>query len=383
VGRGEEVRGIIGEVREGAMKFGILVTPGAHVASQVVKAERHGFESAFFVDSPMIFGDPYVSMGAVAAQTRTIMLATGVTNPLTRSAPVTAASIAALNAIAPGRIALGIGVGFTANRAMGQRNGTLDELERYVRDIRQLLRGQVAEVALTGREVPVQFLNPGKPWINLDDPIPIHIAAAGPRALVLAGEIADAIILGGITDGEVIAACRRYIEEGARRRGRRAEEIELSITPSVYVTDHEPTQEHLREVLGPKSLAPAMMFSRVAEASGTVRKELVEEFVRARAAAYEPEEGAARTRHLKAYRGYMTALKPWQYPLVTDNVLETTSIAGTVEQCCAKIRRLEEAGIARIILSPLPQYVEATIEIYGSEILPRCGVKPTSERQTA
>ncbi len=356
------------------MKFGVLVTPGAHVAAQVVKAERHGFDSAFFVDSPVIFGDIYVSMGAVAVQTRTIVLAPGVTNPLTRSAPVTAASLAALNALAPGRVALGISVGFTANRAMGQRNATLGELERYVEGVRRLLRGEVAEVDLGGKDVPVQFLNQGRPWINLADPVPIYVAAAGPRSLVQAGRIADAIILGGITDSEVIRACRRYIEDGARQSGRRAEEIELAITPSVYVTEREPTLPHLVEVLGPKSLAPAMIFSRVAEASGTVRKELVLDFVKARGAAYAPEPEPtedSRARHLKAYKDYLTALKPWQYPLVTQNVLDATSIAGTVDQCCAKIQRLEEEGIRHIILSPLPQHVDATLAVYGERVLPR------------
>lgn len=355
------------------MKFGLLVTPGAHVTAQLVKAEQQGFDSAFFVDSPVIFGDPFVSMGAVAARTRAIMLATGVTNPLTRSAPVTAASLAGLNAIAPGRVALGIGVGFTANFAMGQRNATLAELEVYVESVRRLLRGEVAEVTLSGQEVPVQFLNQERPWVNLTDPVPVYVAAAGPRALVLAGRIADAIILGGMTDPEVIEACRKYIRQGAEERGRKVEEIELAITPSVYVTDREPTLDHLREVLGPKSLAPAMLFSRVAEASGVVRKHLVEELGRVRSA-YAPQADPRddpRTRHLRAYKGYMTDVKPWQYPLMTEDVLEVTSIAGTVDRCIAKIRRLEELGIRHIILSPLPQHLDATLAAYGERILPR------------
>lgn len=363
------------------MKFGLLVTPGAHVAADLVKAERYGFHSAFFIDSPVIFGDPWVSMGAVAVQTRTMMLATGVTNPLTRSAPVTAGCLAALNAIAPGRVALGISIGFTANRAMGQRNGTLGELERYVEGVRRLLRGEVAEVTLPGQEVLVQFLNQARPWVNLADPIPIYVAAAGPRALVLAGRIADAIILGGMTDPEVIRACRRYIREGAAQRGRRVEEIELAITPSVYVTEREPSLDHLREVLGPKSLAPAMIFSRVAEESGVVRRELVEDMVRARSAAYEAEVdpgGDPRTRHLRVYKGYMTALKPSQYPLITERVLDATSIAGTVDQCAAKVRRLEEEGIGHIILSPLPRYLEATVAAYGEGILPRFAARRPS-----
>lgn len=358
------------------MKFGILVSPGSHAPAQVKKAEAQGFHSAFFVDSPMIFGDLYVSMAAAAVQTTRIVLATGVTNPLTRSAPVTASSLASLNAIAPGRIALGISVGFTANFAMGRRNATLAELERYVAAVRRLLQGEETEAEVSGANTIVQFLNPAGSWVNLRERIPVYVAAAGPKSLEQAGRIADAIILGGVTDIDIIEACKRSIAAGARRVGRDLREIELAITPSVYVTEHEPTFEHLREVLGPKSLAPAMLFSRIAEASGTVPKHVTEDLLRVRDAAYNPEVEASedpRRRHLKAYRGYMTQLKEWQSPLVTPNVLDATSIAGTPEQCLAKIRRLAEHGIGHIILTPLPHYMDATIEVYGTRILPGLG----------
>ena len=355
------------------MKFGILVSPGAHAAAQVKKAEAQGFDSAFFVDSPMIFGDLYVSMAAAAVQTSRIMLATGVTNPLTRSAPVTASSLASLNALAPGRIAMGISVGFTANLAMGRRNATLAELERYVQAVRRLLRGEEAEVEVSGASTVVQFLNPEGSWVNLRDRIPVYVAAAGPKSLEVAGQIPDAIILGGITNVDVIKACKQRVAAGAARVGRQVEEIELAITPSVYVTEREPTFEHLREVLGPKSLAPAMLYSRIAETSGAVPKNVTEELLRVREAAYNPAPGPtedSRRRHLKTFRGYMTQLKEWQYPVITETVLDATSIAGTPEQCRAKIRRLIEHGIGHIILTPLPHFMDATIEVYGKRILP-------------
>src|SRR5947209_1207350 len=103
------------------MKFGLLVTPGAHAPATVARAEALGFESAFFLDSPVVFGDPYIGMAACAVQTRSIRLATGVTNPRTRSASVTASCLASLNALAPGRIMAGIGLGYTATLAMGER----------------------------------------------------------------------------------------------------------------------------------------------------------------------------------------------------------------------------------------------------------------------
>ena len=355
------------------MKFGLLVAPGPQAAKTVQRAEALGFDSAFFLDSPVVFGDPYVSMAASAVQTTRIMLATGVTNPLTRSAPVTASSLASLNALAPGRIALGIGVGYTANLAMGYRNASAAELELFVETVKRLLRAEVTEVRLAEREVLVQFLNPDGPWINLKDRIRVYIAAAGPRTLRMAGRIADAIILGGVTNVDLIDACRRYVAEGAQEAGRAMDEIELAITPSAYVTEDEPSVEHLREVLGPKSLSPAANFSRIAELSQTVPRDVVDDLRMVRDAykAAGGGEGDPRRRHLTAFRGYMTELKDWQYPLVTPNVLEATSIAGTPDQCSEKISRLEQHGIGQIILSPLPQFADQTLESYGLRIVPR------------
>ena len=355
------------------MKFGILVAPGPDALSEVRNAEAVGFDSAFFVDSPVIFGDPYVYMAAAAVQTKSITLSVGVTNPLTRSAPVTACSLASLNALAPGRIAVGIGIGFTATMAMGQRQARLSELEKYVADLRLLLAGEVAEVNLFGESVFVQFLSQQGPWVNLSDHIPIYVAASGPRGLRLAGRIADAIILGGITQLDVIDTCLTYVDEGARSVGRTAADIEVAITPSVYVTDTEPDVEHLRDVIGPKSLAPALNFSHIAALSDKVPDNVKREWARVREA-YSPkptQDEDPRKRHLKAFRSYMTELEEWQRALVTESVLEGTSIAGTEEQCARKISLLEHHGIGHILLSPLPRYVEPTIKAYGDRILPR------------
>jgi alkanesulfonate monooxygenase SsuD/methylene tetrahydromethanopterin reductase-like flavin-dependent oxidoreductase (luciferase family) len=356
------------------MKFGLLLPAGTHSIEQTRAADARGFASVFYADSPVLFGDPYVTMAAAAVQTSRIVLGVGVTNPLTRSAPVTATCIASLNALAPRRIALGLGVGFTANFAMGTRNATLRELERYVRDVRSLLCGDVADVELLGQDVPVQFLNRGLPFLNVDDPVPLYMAVMGPRGLALAGRLADAVIVGGITEPALIDRCRELIDEGARSAGRSVRDLEICVTPSAYVADREPGFEELREALGPKSLAPAKIYSRMAEATPGIGRELADEMARVREAAYSgPGEsgGDPRRRHLTVYRGYLTSLQPWQQPLITPRVLRATSIAGTVEQCAETVRTLEKHGVSHVILAPRPQDQAAVVERFGRDIIPR------------
>jgi alkanesulfonate monooxygenase SsuD/methylene tetrahydromethanopterin reductase-like flavin-dependent oxidoreductase (luciferase family) len=206
----------------------------------------------------------------------------------------------------------------------------------------------------------------------LEDPVPVYVASSAPKGLHQAGRIADAAILGGLTDPGLLEACRSYLDEGAKEVGRRAADLEIVITPSVYVTEQTPTFEHLREVLGPKSLAPTRNFSRMANQSESVTPQLRDQMAAVSEAykARDDYQGDPNRRHLDTYRGYLTELKDWQRSLITKAVLQATSIAGTVDQCREKIEMLQEHGVGHIILSPLPQLLEETMEAFGRDILP-------------
>jgi len=357
------------------MKFGISLLTGADAPAKAKRAEANHFDQAMFIDSPMLFGDTYVTIAACAVQTERIALMPGVTNPVIRSAPITASALASLNAFAPGRIAIGIGVGFTGTGAMGLRASTLARLERYVGEVRGLLRGEVTEVAIGAGTIPMQFLNQRPPAVNLASPLQVYMAAAGPRAIELAGRIADGVILGGITQPDVIAACRDILERGARQAGRSAGAIEVAITPRVYLArDRNIGFEEAREVLGPKILGPAINFSRVAESSEPVPRALTKVFVAARNA-YRPndaaDQGDPRTRHLRAYQGYTSRLQPWQVDLVTPELLDATTIVGTADECREKIGALAACGVDRVIVSPVAEQLDELLDVFGSEIIPR------------
>jgi 5,10-methylenetetrahydromethanopterin reductase len=356
------------------VRVGISLTPGANAPARIRRADELGFDSAILVDSPMLFGDPYVSIAAGLTQTRRITLMPGVTNPVIRPAQITAATLASLNAIAPGRVAMGIGTGYTATGAMGLRSAPLAMLERYVQEVRGLLRGEVVDVAVDGRSIPMQFLNTDPPFMDLSTSFPVYMAAAGPRMLELAGRIADGVILGGTTQPDVIGLCRNRIGQGARAAGRTLGDINLAISPPVYLTsENGASLEELRRNVGPKSLGPAENFSRLVHES-TGLPPAVRDAILAVHGAYKPDELPdgidPRRRHLHTYRGYRSKLQDWQQPLVTADLLDATCLIGSVRQCCEKLEMLAGLGVDEVILNPTAGQVDDVIDRFG-EAIPR------------
>ena len=108
----------------------------------IKQAEDLGVTHFGVGEGPLLFSDPYQQMALASQQTSTIKMGTYVTNPLTRIAPVTANSVATLNALAPGRTFVGIGTANNALRSMGNKPATIKELVDAVNVTRGLLRGE-------------------------------------------------------------------------------------------------------------------------------------------------------------------------------------------------------------------------------------------------
>src|SRR6516164_6211974 len=170
------------------------------------RAEELGFARAWFYDTQMLSADPFVAMAAAAVKTTRIRLGTGVLIPSNRIAPVAANAFASLNKLAPGRIDFGIGTGFTGRRAMGLGAVKLTELEEYVRVVMALLRGETVEAEIERKKRLIRLLNPELGLINTRDPIPLWVAASGPRARTLTAKLgAGWIATAGDVEGAIAA----------------------------------------------------------------------------------------------------------------------------------------------------------------------------------
>ena len=152
---------------------------------------------------------------------------TWVTNPISRHPVVTAASLATLADLAPGRAYLGIGSGGTGVWHLGHAAAKLDEVRAYITAVQELLRDGVT--TFLGKDSRMEWSRGLK--------IPLIMSAHGPRALRLAGEIADGVIVGLGVSPDVVANSLALIAEGAEAAGRTLGDIEVWFTCFWFVDD--------------------------------------------------------------------------------------------------------------------------------------------------
>jgi 5,10-methylenetetrahydromethanopterin reductase len=179
--------------------------------------EDAGFDGVGILDSQMLSRDTFVVLGQAAASTRGLTLFPAVTNPFTRHASVLAGAIQTVEELAPGRVKFVIGTGYTSASTIGRKPATLAEMRECIRTVKALLAGQSVDFDGTA----------GRLGYAAGRPFPVLMAASGPRAIELAGEVADgALLLVGFNRG-IVTRALEHLERGARRAGRRLEDLEV------------------------------------------------------------------------------------------------------------------------------------------------------------
>ena len=196
-------------------------------AADVRRAESLGWDVAWQPDSQLRRRDTYVMLAAAARVTERITLGTLLANPINRHPTVTASSIATIDELAPGRTILGWGVGDTAVRLAGLRPARMKELEESTRLMRALLDGQEVEV---GAARPARLPH--------HRPVPIWVAAGGPKTLRMAGGVADGVFIRVGAHPANIARSIELIRAGATAAGRDPATVGIgAIFHTVFVDD--------------------------------------------------------------------------------------------------------------------------------------------------
>jgi len=187
-------------------------------AADVRRAERHGWDYAFIPSSPLALQDPYVNLAFAAVQTSRIGLGPLIETPMMRDPAVLASSIATVEGLAPGRTLLALGADDTAVRFMGKRPARVAELEAATALTRRLLAGEKVDVDAARPAV-----------LRHASPVPVWVAAGGPRTLRMAGSVADGVFIRVGRHEANIRASIEAIHAGAADAGRDPAEIKVGV----------------------------------------------------------------------------------------------------------------------------------------------------------
>ncbi|TQM14166.1 LLM class flavin-dependent oxidoreductase [Pseudonocardia kunmingensis] len=157
----------------------------------IALAERLGYARAWVYDTPQQSPDVWMTLALAAERTERIGLGPGVLVPSLRHPMVNAAATATLAALAPGRVAISFGTGFTGRRAMGYRAITWSYMASYIRAYRGLLRGEVVE--WEGAQMRMMHPDGHAPARPVD--VPVLVGALGPKGHEVARELGDGLYL--------------------------------------------------------------------------------------------------------------------------------------------------------------------------------------------
>jgi probable F420-dependent oxidoreductase len=317
--------------------------PASEVVRLSQRAEALGFSHVWTFDSHLLWEEPFVIYSQILAQTQRVIVGPMVTNPGTRDWTVTASLFATLNEMYGNRTVCGIGRGDSALRTLGYKPTTIAELGECVNVIRDLARG--AEADYKGR--PVHF-----PWVR-DGALDVWVAAYGPKALALAGEVGDGYIL-QLADPDIAAWMIAHVRRAAEKAGRDPAAVKFCVAAPAYVGDDLAHQrDQTRWFGGMVGNHVADIVTRYGE-SGAVPQALTD-YIKGRQGYDYAEHGRAGNTHTD---------------FVPDAIVDRFCVLGPIEAHLEKLRVLRELGVDQFALYLQHDDKEGTLQAYGEKVIP-------------
>ncbi len=352
------------------MDIGVCVASHVGDIDYVVRAEELGYSHAWLADSQMLWSDCYAALALAAVRTSRIRLGTGVAVTGTRPAPVNAAAIATINALAPGRTFCGVGAGNTAMRVMGQPPQRIADYDAYLRELKPLLRGGEALHGAAG--VPIRHIMPDKGFVNFADEIPLYVSGFGPRSLALAGKHGDGAVLTAPRDGAVMANIWRMLESGAQAHGRRLDRERFhaaALTAMVVLADGEAADsERVKSQCGAMAMAAVHyaydQFRNFGRPPQNALAGIWDDYTKLL------ESYPAERRHQRIHGGHNCWVLEEEKRFLTPEVLGAACMIGTADQLIERLHGLAAGGLNQVMILPDFATRFEVLEEVAAKVLP-------------
>jgi 5,10-methylenetetrahydromethanopterin reductase len=302
-------------------------------------AEELGYERAWLYDTPQQSPDVWMMLALAAQRTEHIGLGPGVLVPTLRHPMVNAAATAALVELAPDRVAVAFGTGFTGRRAMGYRAIPWAFMDAYIRAYRGLLRGETVE----WEGARMRMLHPPGHGAPRPVDVPVIIGALGPKGAAVARELGDGLFATlTLPDFATEFSWVSYLFWG-----------------TVLDEGEAPDSDRVRAAAGP-GLALAYhgayeFDTPLSELPGGAEWQAVIEGTL-------PNE-----RHLAVHDQHCVDLNEADAAAWTAGghaLLEQATVSGTADQVAARLSELESGGVTELVFQPTGPDIRRELEAF-------------------
>jgi 5,10-methylenetetrahydromethanopterin reductase len=313
-----------------------------------------GIHSMWVLEDPDGW-DAFAVLSAMARATERIRLGPGVTNPYYRHPSLIAASISTLDHLSDGRAFLGLGRGQSEwyEMALGMKVG---KPPRALAEAIELLR-QWWSPAMRASSPPEATEYHVDAWERvmrpLQDHVPIHLAAAGPVALGVAGRHADGVLFNDLTSMHFMRQAIERVRSQAAKAGRDPASLSFMARSSVTITDNpEVLYEKRKATVATIHALPGM--DRLMEVPGFDTDRIMADV-----------RQAMRTNEILASGGGFGDLRRGgdlaaAKRAIPNDLMAQLVVAGPAAEVRRRLSELEGTGITDVFLAPLD--ASATVE---------------------
>jgi 5,10-methylenetetrahydromethanopterin reductase len=302
--------------------------PALDTPDHVKLAEDLGYQRAWLYDSPAYLHDVWMTLARAAERTQRIGLGPAVLVPSLRHPMTNAAAIATLEELAPGRVAVAVGSGFTGRHMLGLRPLPWADVGEYVKTLRALLAGEEAQ--WDGRTI--KMIHP--PGFGAARPIdvPILVGAEGPKGMAVAEEHGD-----GTFSATGPNTATRHDWRAILRFG------------TVLGDGEEPSSPRVVEAAGPGTV---VIIHALYEQAGAGGVDNLPGGAQWRGAIEAIDE---RTRHLAVHEGHLVHLTDRDRAALEAglaSLIPTFGLTGPADQVREKVDELADQGVTEIAYQP-------------------------------
>jgi 5,10-methylenetetrahydromethanopterin reductase len=306
------------------LELACLFSPRIETPDHFAVAEELGYRYAWVADSPTFMADPWITVGRAAERTSRIRLGVCVVTPRMRHLVANAGAVATLHALAPGRVDLVVGTGFTSQAMINKRPARWAETEAYAHALRKLLAG--GETEWDGEVVALPY-GP-RTGIALPAEVAIWVAAHGPKGFDVATRAGDGVVT---NPGH---GSKNTVWPHAR--------VLVQVNGTVLDVGESVGSERVVAAAGPGA-ALHLHLGDEGAAAGTAE---VEGY---RAQIAQVDE---RRRHIETHRGHLTEVTDLERPFVTAQLIRRATDTGTADEVRAYLDELERSGVTGALYFP-------------------------------